>query len=207
MKKLLFLVVYAAITGCTTSHINYHTINPPDQYYKNILVLYVEGELNFVKLDEDTYQNELAGRYNNLADIEYREHLEKSLSRNMNGLSTRITKSSQVYPLNQPLSYLEFLEKIENEQAEAILLINLNTYWYEASSSFNSYTGEYYQDSEPNASYHFYLIDVNTLKPVCMGVSRIHGIWAGYDTLNNKFARTVARTLHRNNFVFINRNG
>jgi hypothetical protein len=80
MKKLLFLVAYTVITGCTTSHINYHTINSPDRFYKNILVLYVEGELNFVNLDEDTYQKELAGRYNNLADIEYRQHLEKSIS-------------------------------------------------------------------------------------------------------------------------------
>jgi hypothetical protein len=207
MRKLIYLVTYAAITGCATNHINYHTINPPDRFYKNILLLYIEGELNFVNLDEETYQKELAGRYNNLADIEYRQHLEKSISRYMNGLSTKITRSSRIYPLNQPVSYTEFMEKIQKEQVEAIFLINLNTYWYETSGSFNPDSGEYFQDSEPNASYHFYLVDVNSLKPVCMGVSRIHGLWAGYNTLNNKFAREVARTLHRTNFVFISRKG
>jgi len=207
MKKLLLIIVYGAFTGCATSHINYQVINPPDHFYKNILVLYIEGELNFFELDEETYQKELIGRYNNLENIEYRQHLEQSLSRNINRLSTKITKSSHVYPLNQRVSYTEFLEKIENEQVEAILLVNLDKYWYETSSSFNSHTGEYYQDSEPNASYLFYLIDVKTLKPVCMGVSRILGLWAGYDTLTNKFALSIARTLHRQKFVFITLKG
>ncbi len=203
MRKLFFLIVAASLAGCSTSHINYQTIHSPNHFYKNILVLYIEGDLNFHKLDEDTYQKGLMGRYNDLANIEYRNHLEKALSRNLNGPQTKVIQSNEVYPLNEPVPYREFLETMAVQHIDAILLINLNDYFYRAYPSYHSETGHYYQDSEPSASFLFYLIDAESLKPACMGVSRIYGLYAGYDTLNNKFAKGLAVKLHKEKFVFI----
>ena len=73
--KVNFLIVSADLGGCSTSHINYQVIHSPDKFYHNILLPYIEGDLNFQKVDKDTYQCELMGRYTNLAEIEYRNHL------------------------------------------------------------------------------------------------------------------------------------
>ena len=203
MKISIFLILWILVMGCSSSHFSYQTVYPPDQFYRHLLVLYIDGTLNLHQLDEETYQLELSGRYNNLIDIEYRRHIEKALARNLKSSLTRVTNGSTLYPLNELVPFRDFMDTLMHQGIDAILLVNLNDYRYKSYSSYDSSTDTYYENIQPNAFFLFYLIEVDTRKPVCLGVSRIMGHFAGYDTLNNKFARGLATRLHKEQYIYL----
>lgn len=80
--------------------------------------------------------------------------------------------------------------------------------------SFNWHTSSYvtthYKHStitretyEPNSTYYTYLYDVKNLDEyVWIGKVNVHGIYAGYDTLNNYFARMISGKLRQEKYIY-----
>ena len=83
---------------------------------------------------------------------------------------------------------------------DAVLVVNLTGYWQSSNTSF--YNGRPYQNIEPNAAYNCYLIDVETLKPCWMARTVVNGIWAGFDTLNNRMSQRVTNKLRQERFIY-----
>lgn len=189
------------LTGCAVSSIstvsNEKAVNP----YNQVLTLYTDAEFNFYELDSITYEQHFRRKINNLSDYDYRKQLEKTLYRNLNSNQTRIVKSSEIFKVNEDLSYGEFKDKIQRAEVDAILIINMKNYWYTTSMKTDIF-GQQSLSEDPNAAFLSYLYDIQANKTVWMAKSVVSGmIYAGYETLNNTMARRVARKLSKGKYI------
>ncbi|GAB3823341.1 hypothetical protein GCM10028895_30150 [Pontibacter rugosus] len=195
-------------SGCAVTSTSTAKVEKPDKFYVGIMTLVTEMDADFSQLDSATYEQHVRGKFNNLENVKYRKHLEKTLARNLEkeNVQTRIIKSSEVFELNSDVSYSEFVEKINKIGVDGILLVNQKNYWYSQSYStvHFDYTSATTVDQEPNAVFHTYLVDINSLKPVWFADSMIQGVSAGYDTLNNHLARSLFRKLQKDKYIFVN---
>ncbi|TPE45276.1 hypothetical protein [Pontibacter mangrovi] len=159
------------------------------------------------QLDSLTYEQHIRGKFNNLENHRHRRQMERTLARNIAPPATqaRLVKSSDVFEINTDVSYSEFLQKIRATGVDGILLVKQSAYWL-TTNSYTSVHDEYVStttaDTEPNATYHTYLIDLGSLEPVWYANSTVSGIFAGFDTLNNHLARSIFRKLRKDKYIF-----
>lgn len=191
----LLLLALFLLAGCSTASISTVPKTVPDRPYARILTVFVDSDMDFYRLDAETYETYLKKRFNDLDHLEYRQQLERTFGRNLTATGTGIVRSSEVFEVNTEVSYDAFMNKVKETGAEAILLVNLRNYWYSYDNDNDL------DDSEPNASFNCYLVDLKTLEPVWLARSVVNGIIAGYDTLNNNLARRVAAKLRKERYI------
>ncbi|OKL41089.1 hypothetical protein [Pontibacter flavimaris] len=194
------------LSGCATTYTTTAKVEKPQKHYIGMLSLVVNTTAEISQLDSLTYEQHIRGKFNNLENHRHRRQLEKTLARNIEQPSaqTRLVKSSDVFAMNTDISYSEFLQQVRATGVDGILLVKQSAYWH----TTNSYTTVHYEytsattaDTEPNAAYHTYLIDLDSLQPVWYANSTVSGISAGFDTLNNHLARSIFRKLRKDKFI------
>ncbi|WP_299759057.1 hypothetical protein [uncultured Pontibacter sp.] len=208
MKTIFPLLALCLVflSGCAITSTSTAKVQELAKPYVGIMTLVTDIDTDFNQLDSATYEQHIRGKFNNLENLKYRKHLEKTLARNLEQqqqVQTRIVKSSDVFELNANVSYSEFLEKIRATGVDGILLVNLRNYWYT-----NDYTTVHFDhvsttttDTEPSAVFYTYLLDSQTLHPVWFADSMVQGISAGYDTLHNHLARSISRKLRKDKYI------
>lgn len=195
-QSIILLLAVLLLAGCSTSSISTVPKTVPNRPYARILTVFVDSDMDFYRLDAETYENYLAKCFNDLDHLQYRQQLERTFERNLTAAGTSIVRSSDVFEVNTEFSYDAFMNKVKETGAEAILLINLRNYWYSYSNNDDR------DNSEPNASFNCYLVDLKTLEPVWLARSVVNGIIAGYDTINNNLARRVAAKLQKERYIY-----
>ncbi|RAU83911.1 hypothetical protein [Pontibacter arcticus] len=207
MKTILpvLLSVLLLFSGCATTSTSTAKVRKTDKYYNGLMTLVVNTQIDFKGLDSLTYEEHIRGKFNNLENLTYRKQLEKTLARNFDrpGAQTRLVKSSDVFDLNTDLSYSQFLEKVRRTGVDGILFVKQSNYWYttDYTTIHQTNVSNTFADSEPNAAFHTYLVDTNTLQPVWYADSQVYGISAGYDTLNNHLARSLFSKLRKDKYI------
>lgn len=209
MKTLLSICLLLSITflsGCAVSSTSTANLNKSKKYYVGIMTLVVSIDEDFSKLDSVTYDKYVRGKFNNLENLKYRKQLEKSLQRNLmqEGTQTRIVKSEETFELNTDVSYSDFLKQVKYTGVDGILLVNQRSYWTTINSAQTvnfEYTSATTIDTEPNADFHSYLIDAESLQPVWYANTLVQGVSAGYDTLNNYLARSLYRKMRKDKCI------
>mgnify|MGYP006284692941 CR=1 FL=1 len=191
------------LAGCATTSMTPVVKDKPASAYRNVLTLILEdSETEFRNFDAATYNRFVKDHFNRLANIEYRRQLERALQRNLSVKNTRVLTSSELFEVNEEVSYKAFSAVMEEQGVEAILLIDLHDYWHSESNYYDADSGIVWEDVEPNAAYLCYLIDLASGRPQWLAKSTVRGIWAGYDTLNNHLARRLTRELREKGYVY-----
>ncbi|GET26113.1 hypothetical protein [Prolixibacter sp. NT017] len=198
-KKTLFqsyipiIFLSLLLNSCAVSSITTVEKDKIQRPYSRIVVLYTGDHEEFHQLDSTTYQNFLAGKYNALKDIDFTRQINKAFQRKLQSRGTTVIKSTNIFGVNEKVSYQQFLEAIQKTGAQAILIINLKNYWHTVNTTYSSNDSgtSVTNNTEPNASFLSYLVDLKSMKPVWMSKSTVLGVYAGYDTLNNHLARRV----------------
>lgn len=193
MKQSIILAsMMLILSACSVGSISTVPREKPERPYARILTIFIDGGGNILRLDEATYESNIRLVFNNLDKLRYREQLEKTFARNITTTGTTIVQSSNIFEVNEDMNYQGFLQQVEKTNAQAILLVNLTAYWHEFDGN----------DEEPNASFNCYLIDLDTKEPVWLAQSTISGIFAGFETLNNKLARKIGNKLRNEGFTY-----
>ncbi|MDD4385724.1 MAG: hypothetical protein PHD06_11175 [Bacteroidales bacterium] len=208
MKRLLIILIVIGLSSCATTSIVDVKRSKPDIPYTHIMVLTVTLSEELVTFDEAFYNQNIRRKFNNLDDLKFREHLEKSLKRNLKVEDDFpiIVSSSEVFTPIEDYSFDQFLAKYKELGCQALLLVNRSNYW-----TSERYVTNYYGDvastsveEEPNFTYLCYLLDEEHLgRNVWVGKITAYGsTLAGYDTLNNHMARRLSRVLRRNKYLW-----
>ncbi|MCC9137135.1 hypothetical protein ACFSKU_20760 [Pontibacter silvestris] len=201
MKTLLPLfLTFLLLSGCATSSTYSAKVQKPEKHYVGIFTLVADIDADFSRLDSATYEDYIRGKFNNLEQSRFRNQLEKTLKNSLEKAQTRIVNTSDIFNLNTDVSYPEFLSQIKMTGVDGILFVNLRNYWHDA-TLVSSYGKTVIDDTEPNALFHSYLIDTQTLQPVWYAKSVVNGIYAGYNTLNNTLARQLTRKLRKDKYI------
>lgn len=164
MKGLGIIFVIFLFSGCATSKITAVVNEPAAAPYSKVVVLLIENDLDFYQLDPISYDKNIQPSFNNLDLIDFRNQLLKTFARNLNSEGTELIKSNDLYPVNTPVSFGDFTRKINESNAQAILLINLKAYWEPGNSGIHR--RKELTDTSPNALFTCYLIDTKSGKPV-----------------------------------------
>jgi hypothetical protein len=202
MKTLYpLLLVLLFLTGCATSSTHTEKVEAPQKHYIGILTLVGNISEDFSRLDSASYETHIRGKFNNLELPKYRSHLENTLQQTLSERAqTRVVRSSDVFKINADVSYAEFLDVVKQTGVETILFVNLRSFWHTYSLSTDT---NFLNKPEPNALFHSYLIDTQTLEPVWYAQSVVNGVYAYYETLNNTFARQLYRNLRRDKYILV----
>ncbi|RCW29184.1 hypothetical protein [Marinilabilia salmonicolor] len=200
---LIFLVL---LSGCALSNITSVSKNKTTKPFSSFFILCVESPDEIKALNKENYENFIANNFNKIDGLNVRSQLEKTISRNLSiGNFPRIVKSLDVFQVDEQYTYEEFMEKIGATGTEAILFVNLRNYWQS-----KEYVTSYYKRSsvtreelEPNATYYAYLYDLRNIDEyLWLSKVNVYGINAGYDTLNNYFARRISKDLKKNKYSY-----
>ncbi len=201
MRKLGFIFLIALLSGCASSKITAVVNEPTARPYAKFAVILTENDHDFYQLDPASYDKNIQPSFNKLDLIVFRDQLLKTFERNLGSEATQVIKSSELYPVNIPVSFTDFTGKINESGAEAILLINLKAYW--EPNNFELYSRRESTDTSPSALFNCYLIDVKSGKPVWIARSQVTGSFpSGYDTINNTLAKSVAKKLLAEGYIY-----
>jgi len=201
---VLFVALFL-LSGCATTSTSTAKVVKPEKYYIGLLTLVVDSQVDITKLDSATYEEHIRGKFNNLENSTYRKQLEKTLQRNFErpNAQTRLVKSSDIFDLNTDVSYSQFMEKVQEIGVDGILFVKKSNYWHSTNYTtvYDNNIATTTADTQPNAAYHTYLIDTNSLLPVWYADSKVYGVYAGFDTLNNHLARSIFNKLRKDKYI------
>lgn len=200
--KIIFtcLITAALFSSCATSSLHSEAKKGRTQPFRTVLTLYVDDPLIMQQFDSAFFTNKVSNYFNDLSTLPIRRQLERTMKRNLSNTSTRVISSSELFSVNDEVSYSTFKQKIENANVDAILLINEEHYW--ETVSYNRVGNRVEKDAQPNSAFHCYLADAASGEVLWLARCTVRGIFAGYDTLNNILARRVSRTLKGEGYVF-----
>jgi len=194
------------LTSCATSSITSVSKLQTERPFSGIMVVCIQTEDEFRAFNAESYSTYVYRQFNSFDDMKVREHLEKSLAYYMapEGFP-RVLKASDAFNVDEDYSYEQFLAKVKRSGVEALLVVNMSNYWYTSSyvSTHYEHSTVTRETSEPNSTYYAYLYDVKNLDEyVWIGKVNVHGIYAGYDTLNNYFARKISGQLRHEKYIY-----
>jgi hypothetical protein len=199
MKRILVYLLIQALFSCATSSISVQNLGNSKDHYDKIFTCIIDKPLTVHAFDSAFYEESVKDHFNNLGNLQVRKQLERTLKRNLGNALNEIVPSSDLFVVNENITYSDFKEHIKNAGAKAILLINEESSWdtpnYRVAGNSVQYSGE------PNTAFHCYLIDAESGKIVWLSCCVVRGIWAGYDTLNNTLARRIANKLRESGYI------
>lgn len=199
MKMIFTFFIVAGLYSCATSSLHSEAKKQTPEPYSSILTLYIEEPLSLQEFDSAFYTDNIRNRFNDLRTMPVRAQMEKTLKRNLSHPFTRIVSSSDVFGVNEDVGYTVFKEKLESSKTDAILLVNEDQYW--ETYRYNRVGHSIEKDSQPNSAFHCYLINAATGDILWLGRCTVQGIFAGYENLNNMFARRVTRILKSEGYI------
>jgi hypothetical protein len=211
MKTILpvLLICIMSLSGCAVTSTSTVKVDQPEKYYIGLLSLIVDSQADISELDSVTYEEQIRGKFNNLENHRYRKQLEKTLLRNFErpNAQTRLVKSSDIFDINTDITYSQFLAKLRETGVDGILFVKQSNYWYSTNYTtvLHNNVATTTSSDQPNAAFHAYLIDTHTLKPVWYADSKVYGVSAGYDTLNNHLARILFNKLRKDKYILARR--
>lgn len=197
IRKIFPFLLIALLTSCAVSNHSSVLKQTQENPFTRILILLSDDDLKLTTFDSAFYTNHIQDHFNTLEGIRYRNHLEKTFQRNLESKGTVIIKSADVFPVNDPIPYLDFRKALDSLQIHAVLVINLREYWTTLSYDQNNQVS-----TEPNASFNTYLVRLWNDQIVWMGNTIVNGIYAGYDTINNTLARKIAASLRKHKLIY-----
>jgi hypothetical protein len=200
MRYIFCLASIAFAASCTTSHTVVHVNKKTGSYYGKIAVVYTNDGAELKSWDKDYFSLALKNKFNNLSDRRVRTQLEKALNRYLSSDLTKTVALSPLFEYNEELDFERLEKTIDSLDADAILLVTENHYWetptYTHTGNITRYEGE------PNAQFTAYLVDARTGEIKWVGESVIRGVFAGFDTLNNKLAKKIYKKLSDEGYIY-----
>jgi hypothetical protein len=207
MKIVIVVLTIICLFSCATTNTTTVNIIKPESPYSRIMVVTVTRADDLYTFNEEYYNKNIRKKFNNVHDLEYRNHLEKAVLRTIQGESDFpvVVKSVDVYTPIVDYTYEEFMQKFKETGCQAILFVNLSNYW--TTENYITTQGEYLSytstNSQPNHTYLCYLLDQDDLqRNTWVGKISVFGTFAGYDTLNNHLARRLASRLRKSNYTY-----
>lgn len=209
-KKSLFrpyipvIFLSLLLNSCAVSNIT--TVNKTEiqRPYSRIAIIYTNANRQFYRLDSTTYNNFLKRRFNALSSIDFTRQLNNTFQKTLESNGTTVAKSTDAFEVNTEVPYPQFLKAIQRTGAQALLIVNLRHYWHAQrttdSADYASVTVN--SDTEPNADFLCYLVDLKSMEPVWMAKSTVNGINAGYGTLNDYLASKVYNKLVEAHYIY-----
>jgi len=202
MKNISFLFILAfLVSSCASSYVSDQSISKPEKAYHHILVLSLFNEIDLKKFDNETYSKSIKNHFYNLDRIDNHPIIQKSLKDMISSNRTKVIPSYKLFKVNQEVAYDEFMETIDKEGIDAILVINQRNYYYEKSERIKE-DGEIRVTESPNAVFNTYLIDRKDLEPVW--VSRIYSSGTSWDThssMYNSMGRKLNKKLIKSGYL------
>jgi hypothetical protein len=130
MKKLLVPLVLLFLTsGCAVSSLSVIEKKETLKPFSNILVVYVDNDIDFSVFDSLTYNICLKPSFSDTASLNTRGNTEKLLSDGLSAPRSNIIRSSDVFGPDFD-SYYEFMAQMDSLGVDAILLVHLHGYTY-----------------------------------------------------------------------------
>lgn len=184
MQKLLVISIMISILGsCAVSSTKSYVTKIVDRPYSRILTLYVESEFYLKTFDSAFYEGHVRRKFNSLSGVRFVNQLEKTLTRNLSSKGTIIIKSTELFQVNDDVSYADFNNALEKAGIQAVLLVNLTNYWHSTSVSNDVTTGTTTYSEEPNATFNCYLFDWHSKEMMWLSNHGVFGVYASFDTL------------------------
>ncbi len=193
MKKLFVYPLLLLVFGCATVNMNSQKLTEEKNFYNRYLVVFVESQDDFRRWDFDNYEHVIMNQFNHLENIRFRGQLFRSLKRNL--APAVVLDTDELFPVHNEVSYMEFKDAIEQSGVDAILFVHLKTY-------YEVFLGS---TSEPRAVVNSFLIETKNYENVWVSNAFLRGeLYAGYDVLNNHYARKISKALRQEGLLLPN---
>lgn len=199
MRSTITCLLPLAFYSCATSSMHSEAIKEVENPRRTILTLYIEDQLDIKKFDSVFYASNVRSHFNDLRTMPVRSQMERALKRNLSHPSNRVISSSDVFKVNEEIDYSLFRQKLDRLDVDAILLVNEDQYW--ETRNYSRTGSSWNKDTQPNSAFHCYLVDIHTGEILWLGRCEVQGVFAGYENLNNLFARRVTRQLKNNGYI------
>ncbi|WP_194775489.1 hypothetical protein [Pararhodonellum marinum] len=172
---------------------NSQKLTEEKNFYNRYLVVFVESQDDFRRWDFDNYEHVIMNQFNHLENIRFRGQLFRSLKRNL--APAVVLDTDELFPVHNEVSYMEFKDAIEQSGVDAILFVHLKTY-------YEVFLGS---TSEPRAVVNSFLIETKNYENVWVSNAFLRGeLYAGYDVLNNHYARKISKALRQEGLLLPN---
>jgi hypothetical protein len=164
--KYLTLSAFTTIfCGCA---VNLKTVNmtQPTHPYQKIAVMVLNTRNELKDFGERSFDSVVNPVFNNLKDLDVRTKVEKSLAKGLASQGTTIVKSSDIFKLHEVVSYSQYLNRLKDNNVEAVLILGLSTHW-SGSGKINNGTIE----KDPRFSFLYYLVDIKSTQEVWLATN------------------------------------
>ena len=175
MKRFLhFLTGIILFSGCAAPLVRVIDKKEVSKPFSNILIIYVDGNIDFHFLDSTTYDICVRSCFSDASKFATRSSAEDMLFDRLSTLHTKINKSSDLFTADYN-RYPDFIDQINKLGIDAVLLIDFGKFPHTAyNSGTRLSTSPYYfnhadKDKAPstiNSVFQCWLVDVKTKFPV-----------------------------------------
>jgi len=201
MKNLLIICITILFSSCASSYISYQNLENPDTAYRKIFVVSVFKDINLKEFDKETYNSYFHDNINDLGTMDSRRIIENSIKNQIENPRTLVNTSHKNFKVNIDINYEQFMQSVQEFDSDAILVVNETAYYYEINERIRS-NGEIRKSESPNAVFHAYLIDANTLQPVWVGKIYSSGTsWDDSSSIYNSMSRQLNKKLIKEQFL------
>jgi hypothetical protein len=192
LSVLKYLTLSSFITIFCGCNVTLKTVNmtQPGQHYKKIVVMVLNTRSELKDFSERSFDSVVNPVFNNLKDLEVRTKVEKSLAKGLASPGTTVVKSSDIFKLHEDVSYSQYLNRLKDNNIEAVLILGLSTHW-SGSGKINNGTAEKY----PIFSFLYYLIDIKSTQQVWLATDWSHFM------IDDASAEDVGTMLNKAGFI------
>ncbi|MBB6108504.1 hypothetical protein [Mucilaginibacter lappiensis] len=189
VKYFALLLTISLGSSCGTT---LKTVTPiqADHPYKKIALTVIDTHDELRDFSKQSFDSIVNPVFNNLKDMPERTVLEDKFAGKLSSSETSIIKSADVFKIHENISYADYLNRLRNSGAEAVLIISLNTHRAIIHDSNNTVTG-----SNPSYSILYYLVDLTSAQQVWLGNDRV------VFPVENVSAGDVNRALYKAGFI------
>lgn len=199
MKGILPYLLAPFLFSCASSSIRVQNFGDAKGQLNKILTCIIDKPLTVHTFDSAFFDVSIKDYFNDLGNLQVRNQLEKTLKRNLETAPNEIVRSSELFVVNEKITYSDFKQRIKNKGIKAILLINEESSWDTPNYIVSGNSVRY--DGQPNTAFHCYLIDAESGQIIWLSRCVVKGVFAGYDTLNNTLARRLSNKLRESGYI------
>lgn len=205
MKRFLFILFLPLLwSGCAFVQSTPIVKEKPPQRYQKIVTLVVDrGAFNPGRFDGSLYRQYLQGAFNNLTEVDFRQHLERSLRRTLEGPRLEVLSSSELFGVGDVVSYQAFTDTLQQRGVEAVLLINLwNNRQSEVVRSEAGAPAAWDEETPDDPVVLCYLFDYATGRPFWMAKTAVVTSTGGFRVYHNHLARRIRDQLVVERYIY-----
>ncbi len=197
MKNVFTAALFALLlSGCSAVNTTTSSVQVPQKHYANIMALVVNVDTDLRQLDSVTYEQNIKNKFNNFEQSRYRSQMENALFSALKENKVRVIGSSQLFRINENVGYSQFLQEVQKAGIDGILFVNRKYTGATIENIKRSDTNIYAEQDGARVTFHSYLINPQTLKPVWYANTT-----ASYDLGEGAVARELRKKLQKQNYI------